>query len=375
MADPDGAAERVRRLTRMLWDNPAWRAGTGLIGAAAVVVFFHFAWVTPQQARLTMQQQELAQARAAQAAASRAEAKLTDVAAEVARLEREFDRLVVAYPSERQAPILLRQLHPVAEQSALTLLAYAPQPPEAILSDETGANWTRWRVQLELAGRFHDFVRFLDRVGQLPQVIRLGDLVIHVGDSASPDGTIRASVTAETLAVPAAVGLVPASRRQGATPVDMPTPPPPVALSYDPAGRRDPFVPPLAAAASVALDERQAGLRGIAVTELSLRGLVVTAGAPVAVLESTGGRSWLVRGGERLLDGVIGSIGTDRVSIRPVTDGSAADVPMLLRLGAPPAVKTAEHGAEAAADGGPGETPGETTPDAPAGKGDGACGE
>ena len=379
MADPDGAAERIRRLTRMLWEKPAWRAGAGLIGAATVVIFFQFAWVSPQQARLTMQQQELDQVRAAQTAASRAEERFTEVTAQIADLVQELDRLVAAYPSERQAPILLRQLHLIAEQSALTLLAYAPQPPEAIPSDETGTNWTRWSVQLELAGRFHDFVGFLDRVGQLPQVIRLGDLVVRGGDPAGPDGTIRASVTAETLAVPSADGSARLSRQQGATAVDVPMPAPPVSLTYDPAGRRDPFMPPLAAAASVVPDEPHAGLRGVAANELSLHGLFVVAGATAAVLESPGGRSWLVRGGERLLDGVIGSIGADVVHIRPVAGEAAADVATQLRFGAPPEgmlVETAKGGAEAGRDNPePGDAPGDGTRDAPAREEDGACGE
>ncbi len=336
MRDRYEAADRTRQVIRVAWERPWRRAGAGLLGAATLFLLFQFAWASPRQARLNMQQQELEQARTWRAEAARTERRLLDVADEIARLAREAAHLVSAYPSDREAPILLRQLHGIAEQSGLTLVAYAPRPPESLTIAETELGGTRWSAQWELTGRFHDFAGFLDRVGILPQVMRVTELVVRAGNPGCPDGTVLAAGTAETFVIDHAGRPAQApSPSRGATAVNNPERPSSPALTYDPGGRRDPFAPLRATVAPPVPEERPAGLPGIAASELSLRGLVVTSGALLAVLESPGGRSWLVRGGERLLDGVVGSIGTDGVNIRPL----AAVTGLLLRLplGAPPA--------------------------------------
>ncbi len=80
-------------------------------------------------------------------------------------------------------------------------------------------------------------------------------------------------------------------------------------------GRRDPFVNPLLGSGPPAASVRPRGLAGIAVGELALRGLVLVAGAYVAVLESENGRSHLLRGGERLFDGSVRSVTAEGVVI------------------------------------------------------------
>lgn len=71
---------------------------------------------------------------------------------------------------------------------------------------------------------------------------------------------------------------------------------------------RDPFVSPFRPSDAQAETARPRGLAGIAIEELILLGLVRLGGAYVAVLESSNGRSHLVRGGERLFDGAVRSV-------------------------------------------------------------------
>ena len=59
---------------------------------------------------------------------------------------------------------------------------------------------------------------------------------------------------------------------------------------------------------------------------------MVAGGVRAAVLEAAGGRSWLVRGGERLLDGVIGLIGAETVEVQPVHGATTAPPPFRLRV-------------------------------------------
>ena len=94
---------------------------------------------------------------------------------------------------------------------------------------------TRWSAQWELTGRFHDFAGFLDRVGILPQVMRVTELVVRAGNPACPDGTVLAAGTAETFVIDHAGRPAQApSPSRGATAVNNPERPSPPALTYDP---------------------------------------------------------------------------------------------------------------------------------------------
>ena len=89
---------------------------------------------------------------------------------------------------------------------------------------------------------------------------------------------------------------------------------------YDSGGRRDPFVRPTAGGRPAAvLTARPRGLAGIAVDELTLRGLVLLDGEHFAVLETEDGRSYLFRGGEELFDGYVESVAAGGVVM--VVDG------------------------------------------------------
>ena len=84
-------------------------------------------------------------------------------------------------------------------------------------------------------------------------------------------------------------------------------------------GRRDPFANPSRRRAPAPETARPPGLAGIAVDELTLRGIVLLAGAHLAVVETGNGRSHLLRGGERLFDGCVQSVAAGGVVI--VQDG------------------------------------------------------
>ena len=96
--------------------------------------------------------------------------------------------------------------------------------------------------------------------------------------------------------------------------------------------RRDPFANPFRRGDPPAEKARPRGLAGIAVDELTLRGLVRIAGAYVAVLESGDGRTHLLRGGETLFDGSVRSVTAGGVAIvRRGRGGPAGAVRLALR--------------------------------------------
>ena len=107
----------------------------------------------------------------------------------------------------------------------------------------------------------------------------------------------------------------------GATPV--PTAPPPSqaqqaadgVYTYDGQGRRDPFVSLLNRGDVVRPNGavRPAGLQGLMVTEIVVKGILKTTNGFVAVIQGSDNRGYIVHQGDRVLDGNIKSIVQDAV--------------------------------------------------------------
>jgi Tfp pilus assembly protein PilP len=92
----------------------------------------------------------------------------------------------------------------------------------------------------------------------------------------------------------------------------------PRGFTYNPEGRRDPFVT-LQRRGS---DERGAnrgtrpsGLSGISTSEVSLRGIVLSQGAFVGIVQGVDSKTYIVRTGDKLSDGSIRSITADSMVI------------------------------------------------------------
>lgn len=84
--------------------------------------------------------------------------------------------------------------------------------------------------------------------------------------------------------------------------------------SYDAAGRRDPFIS-LASSGSTLTDaaNRPAGVRGLLISELSLRGIVQTQQRLLATVSGPDKRTFTIANGDQLLDGTVKVISTDAV--------------------------------------------------------------
>ena len=88
----------------------------------------------------------------------------------------------------------------------------------------------------------------------------------------------------------------------------------PELYSYDSEGRRDPFVSLLARGVDLPSDrERPDGLVGLSVNEVALRGVVLSGGAYLAVLEAPDNRTYIVRADDRLFDGAVTEITADGI--------------------------------------------------------------
>jgi type IV pilus assembly protein PilP len=85
---------------------------------------------------------------------------------------------------------------------------------------------------------------------------------------------------------------------------------PPQGYTYNPAGRRDPFVSLVLRGSEVSSGRstRPEGLPGLTVDEVALRGIVQSRGAHVAMIQAPDGKSYTVRSGDKLFDGVVKAV-------------------------------------------------------------------
>lgn len=121
--------------------------------------------------------------------------------------------------------------------------------------------------------------------------------------------------------------------------------PAPGGYTYNPQGRRDPFV---SLQKPVAADRgpktRKPGMEGFLIQEVALRGIVKTSGGGqgvatspghIAIFQGTDGKSYFVTVGQRLFDGAITAIDATSVSFRqevtdPLSPVKTRDVKMSL---------------------------------------------
>jgi type IV pilus assembly protein PilP len=109
----------------------------------------------------------------------------------------------------------------------------------------------------------------------------------------------------------------PAAAPQGQQPPPRATPPtpqappqPPEAYTYNPDGRRDPFMSLMGAGADQGrgTNSRAEGVAGMTVAEISVRGVLQSRGTMIAMVQGPDNRTYIVRGGDKLADGTVQSV-------------------------------------------------------------------
>ena len=132
------------------------------------------------------------------------------------------------------------------------------------------------------------------------------------------------SAPAQPQATPPAGAATPAPAPAPATPALEPQ-----GYTYNPEGRRDPFVSLVRRGSDVPGSTpatRPPGLAGLSVSEVSLRGTVKGRDGFVAMLQGVDNKTYLARPGDKLLDGTVRTIAADSiVLLQRVSDPLAAD--------------------------------------------------
>lgn len=99
-------------------------------------------------------------------------------------------------------------------------------------------------------------------------------------------------------------------------------PAPAAGYNYDPAGRRDPFVSLVNRGVDLrGPSTRPEGLAGLQIDELTVKGIILSRGAYVAILQGPDDKTHVARNGDKLFDGVVKAVTPDAVVfVQQVTD-------------------------------------------------------
>ena len=137
---------------------------------------------------------------------------------------------------------------------------------------------------------------------------------------------VAAAALAQAPGSPAGSGQAPAvEAAASAAPLDLQLEPPPGGYTYEPRGRRDPFVSLQKPVEDAERGGRRLGMEGFLIQEVALRGIVKTPDGYIAMLQGPDNKSYFVRVGQRLYDGQITTMDMATVTFRQdVTDPLAA---------------------------------------------------
>lgn len=128
---------------------------------------------------------------------------------------------------------------------------------------------------------------------------------------------LRSAALVTALAAPVSASAQPPATPPAQTPAAavQPAAPPPAepAYAYQIEGRRDPFVSLLGRGMDPKGGARPAGLPGMLITEVSLKGILKDRTGFFALLQGPDNKTYQVRSGDKLLDGSVKSINGDAV--------------------------------------------------------------
>ena len=185
-----------------------------LVIVAALGYFFLISGSRAERDTL-LQENEVRRAEVLKAKAD--EANLRPFRAQAEALRKKLDTAKERLPSEREIPLVYRQVSDLATQSGLGVSLFQPKPAEDrdVLSEVP--------IAVTAECTYHQLGAFLERVGKMPRIVSLGDFRLIGIDR--PTGTLRAEMTLATYTFKAE-GAPPPPAKPGAP---APTPAPPAA--------------------------------------------------------------------------------------------------------------------------------------------------
>jgi len=159
--------------------EPAWRYRLALLAVGLLVLTsIHRTFVhSPAVQRITHLRGQIGAAELATRKRQRGQSRLPKLEDELSQLKREIAERVAAIAHVGDRPILLAQVSQVAQAAGLEIMRFRPR--EEIRRE----GYVEVPVQLDLEGEFRDFVTFLSTLAKIPQLSKLGKLMIAAPDA------------------------------------------------------------------------------------------------------------------------------------------------------------------------------------------------
>jgi type IV pilus assembly protein PilO len=163
-----------------------------VVVCALVVVGSWQVLLGPEQADLATQRTRLASVQAEVARAQATAAKLPALERDIQKYQTQLQQTTAVLPDEKDPQDVLRNLHDLASESALTIASFTPKPIVA------KAQYSEWPITLGLEGDYHDLGRFFDRIASMARLMSVSDLEIKAQTKPNDLTTVTASCVATT---------------------------------------------------------------------------------------------------------------------------------------------------------------------------------
>lgn len=253
-------------------------------------------------------------------------AGIPDLERALVRAKREVEERIASIALVTDRPVLLAELAQMARGAGLRIVRFLPGA--AVQREGYG----ELPIRLDLEGRFHDFVRFLSALAQIPHFGRLGSLTIAAQETHPIPSSLGISLEILTYALPENI----VAHRTGSAGGGAEAQPEPPASEINALlagiasleGLRDPFAPPERSVCGT----RWNGLESYDLSELRLAGIVWESRAPRGLIIDGMRSGHIVRPGSRIGNrgGVVEAITPTHLVVRENAAGTGASTTLAL---------------------------------------------
>ncbi len=140
--------------------------------------------ISPERTELAVRRARLATVLVDVDKATLTAQRLPAVRKQVAALEARLRETTAVLPDEKDAQVVLRDLHVLASETNLNLSNFTPKP----VADRE--QYLEWPIEVGLQGGFHDLSRFFDRVASEARLISVSNLHLRINTVADGKGAL-----------------------------------------------------------------------------------------------------------------------------------------------------------------------------------------
>lgn len=166
-----------------------WYFGA-IIGAVlmiAIIVLTVVFVVKPQQQKIVVLEKKLHELQLKVAEGQSAAAQLPKFQEEIAKLEKELQKLIQVLPTKKETHVILKKIKSLADAGDFGFKSFSPS---TTLVDKDF--YYQWPITVQLSGSYHNLAQFFDRLRSFPRIINVGDMELRANRKQEADSTLQA---------------------------------------------------------------------------------------------------------------------------------------------------------------------------------------